>query len=297
MRRRRSEPGTGHGSHHADGGVDDGGAADDTSAGAADLGESQFAGDAEGWQDEAETSDDSLDEAIWAFGDEDPEDNDLDSLLAEHLDIMMAEGTVAEEEAAEAAVDENHPPQQDAQLTLAPETQAAEAEAMVEDDGAAAAHPVPEQVLDQPAPGPALLNRDEEAGMPDAEVAGPPQPKRVPAEEKLDWSNGVISYYHTKRIFTATCGNPDHGKCTLTRTACEGRNPAQGRPLGLMKCWLEMGLLLPSKEDHWHKEAWPTMADRQEARHSMLADPRWMPLLEFERPQRAGEGQEPDSRP
>ena len=126
-------------------------------------------------------------------------------------------------------------------------------------------------------PGPAeqeLANEAEEEGT---------QRVRFPAEERFDLPQGRMTFYRTKRMFTAACGNPSHGKCTLTRSSFEGRNPAQGRPSAFMKCWLESGALLDSKEAHWAKQAWPSLSDRQAARETMLQDPLWLPMLEHMR--------------
>ena len=70
--------------------------------------------------------------------------------------------------------------------------------------------------------------------------------------------------------------------CVLTRSAVEGHRPAQSRPLGLLKAWMDLGLRLHTKEEHWAR-----VQDCQGGAE----------LLECERPQRPGEGPEPEERP
>ena len=56
---------------------------------------------------------------------------------------------------------------------------------------------------------------------------------------------GRIAFHRSKTAFEATCGQPHHGQCTLTRTS-RGRQGAgggvvAGRPLGFLACWLLHG--------------------------------------------------------
>ena len=105
------------------------------------------------------------------------------------------------------------------------------------------------------------------AGDPAAKAAAKPpaRPGRAKAEEVLVLPHGKVTYYG-QGLFTATCGNEAHGRCVLTRSALEGRSPAQGRPLAFLCAWLEMGADLVTKEEHWHRPNWPSLEARQAMR-------------------------------
>ena len=65
---------------------------------------------------------------------------------------------------------------------------------------------------------------------------------RGKATFEFAFEGGVIRYFDKYSRFEATCGNPLHKPCRLTREA--HGNPdklGQGRPLGLMASWLEKG--------------------------------------------------------
>eukprot|EP00971_Amphidinium_carterae_P338162 6475368-Amphidinium_carterae.2 len=119
---------------------------------------------------------------------------------------------------------------------------------------------------------------------------------RTQAEDVLHLEYGKLTYY-SQGYFTATCQNPAHGRCVLTRSALEGRQPSQGRPLAFLTCWLRTGLLLDSKSKHWDKANWPSLQQRQTQRDLIQNAPGFESLLMLERCQRAGEGPEPDKCP
>jgi hypothetical protein len=107
---------------------------------------------------------------------------------------------------------------------------------------------------------------------------------------------GKIAYYGANfQVVTAQCENRDHGKCVLTRTMAAGRRVGQGRPMGLFMAWLAMGHLCATKEEHWDRANWPSLATREEARKSLVAMdlPDAQGLLSAERPLQPGEGPEP----
>jgi len=91
---------------------------------------------------------------------------------------------------------------------------------------------------------------------PEAEPAQPPVlgalrgPRAARPDASLDLPGGVISYYVSKHAFAATCGNPMHGACVLTRSSTK-RAHMKGRPLSLMAAWLQQGPLHDTKESHW----------------------------------------------
>ena len=126
----------------------------------------------------------------------------------------------------------------------------------------------------------------------------PPQPPllhigRQPAEQRIAVDGGSITFYLLKQVFTATCRNPAHGRCVLTRTAERGTRPSQGRPLGLLAAWLFMGQDLPSKESHWDRHTWPNQATRFYHRKKLAETESGKQLLAEERPCDDGEPEEP----
>ena len=82
----------------------------------------------------------------------------------------------------------------------------------------------------------------------------------------------------------------------LSRSASEGRSPSQGRPLGLLAAWLAHGAMCGRKEDHWNKDQWPSLEERSAHRELLALVPGSDTLFAAERPQRPGEGPEPDQR-
>ena len=80
-----------------------------------------------------------------------------------------------------------------------------------------------------------------------------------------------------------------------------GRNPAQGRPLGLLAAFLLLNLCadVVSKETHKHPLTLTriTLMERRRGREWLMALPDGPQLAEFERPQRDGEGPEPETDP
>ena len=52
---------------------------------------------------------------------------------------------------------------------------------------------------------------------------------------------GKLTYYRKSKRFAAYCRCDDHVGCRIMRPSWHGFNDAQGRPLGLMYAWLEMG--------------------------------------------------------
>lgn len=120
------------------------------------------------------------------------------------------------------------------------------------------------------------------------------------------FSGGSITFYPNKNRaggrFQAKCGIIEHGdRCRLTRTsnppARSRRNLAQGRPLGLLAAWLEMGTVVDNQEEHLAMAAFVLLGDRTRCRQELLESPGGRALAAHERAQRAGEGEEPDGEP
>lgn len=111
--------------------------------------------------------------------------------------------------------------------------------------------------------------------------------------------HGVLTYYPKKRVFVADCDK--HGrqpKCCRTRTAngaANGRG-AQGRPLGFLLAYLEHhgGPEVATPEAHYKVAQSLTLAQRAAARAAFAAVPGSAAFLAQERPQREGEGAEPE---
>ena len=100
--------------------------------------------------------------------------------------------------------------------------------------------------------------------------------------------------------FTATCNNPLHGKCVLTRkseayrrAAKSDNMAAKGRPLGFMSAWLDMGRHKPSKDHDWDTANYPDFHTRLVARLALSTASGGSDLLDKEREPRDGEGDEP----
>lgn len=151
--------------------------------------------------------------------------------------------------------------------------------------------------------------------------AGPPppaapgmesQPARIGGLRALGmhsvhFEGGSVTYYaasaHSKARFQATCGNPSHGKCRLTRSAeahaKEGVRQAHGRPLGMLAAWLALANIagFESKADHEVAVAFLDFDTRMAARMDLARQPNGPELLATERPCREGESDEPEELP
>ena len=160
---------------------------------------------------------------------------------------------------------------------------------LLEDDSASepAADAVPEDLPRDAQP------EEEPPAMP----AHPPPQLRVRSDLVCEVPGGRIMYYHTKNLFTATCSQPGHGQCVLTRSAGAGRRAAQGRPLGLLASWLAAGARHATKAEHWDRSQWPSHEQRSTHRDLLAENPLGLQLLQEERPQEAGEAAEPDDVP
>ena len=140
--------------------------------------------------------------------------------------------------------------------------------------------------------------------VPDGEVP-PPSPAEDPGFGRsrppavLFVHGGKLSLYTARaKVFaTATCDNPRHGKCVLTKSLePSATDPAQGRPLGLLLAWLAKGSDQETKEAHWSPEVWPTLPQRRAARTAFaaLTCSDAVALRTAERALRPGEDEEPE---
>lgn len=148
-----------------------------------------------------------------------------------------------------------------------------------------------------------------EAPEPDLGVPPPPMPpadedhraglRKNRGEATVVFRWGKITFYASKGVFEATCRNPDHGKCVLTRThkakasSARGQPPKGGRPLGLLAAWLEKGGV-GSKEEHWRPDALRPSVELRRAGRAYIRGAQHGPeLLAKERPLAEGEPEEP----
>ena len=140
-------------------------------------------------------------------------------------------------------------------------------------------------------------------------VPAPPSPvapartgrrKKPAATATFPW--GKISYYESnKGIFEATCWNPNHGKCVMTRSAralassSRAPMPRGGRPCGFLAAWLELSCTA-DKAQHWSPEVMHTSREaRRSAREALKATDAGRLLLSYERPRAVDETSEPDT--
>lgn len=121
---------------------------------------------------------------------------------------------------------------------------------------------------------------------------------RGAAEEVLfACEGGVLTFYESSGNFAATCDNPAHGRCILTRTskASERSNRrGQGRPLGYLAAWLATNDQDTREE---HRAFMPAIEERRRLRQEYSASVAFKALESSERPPRAGEEEEPESVP
>lgn len=196
----------------------------------------------------------------------------------------------------EAALDEDR--EEEAELGLMVDGLAEELELAMEP---------PEDAPNEPAV------REGEQGAAASEPAAPeaPPPPPVPEAHEEDRQRGAgeamvvfpfgkISYYESKKVFEATCRNPAHGKCVLTRT-CNARGvvaetgaPRGGRPVGFLAAWLLKSGRAGSKAEHWSPPFLKSsLAERQTARDSVERKDNGPAMLLKERPTADGEPSEP----
>eukprot|EP00959_Pyramimonas_sp_CCMP1952_P195621 4090263-Pyramimonas_sp.AAC.1 len=108
----------------------------------------------------------------------------------------------------------------------------------------------------------------------------PPMPPPAGGDENIAWhlpGGGAISWYRYQG-FVATCPRRHaHGRCRITRThkaAAMGSSDylrtsgAQGRPLGMMYCWLENHAQFDDKLSHHLYK--PLCGDRRAARRLLI---------------------------
>ena len=143
----------------------------------------------------------------------------------------------------------------------------------------------------------------------DAHSAAPATPaERAPAasrkktvvEETFDVTAdgqvvGTLHYNPRTNTMTAHCNFDGHLNCRKQRTCSAGGKPGQGRPLGFLCGWLRDGVKWDHAADHVHRStAAQKLQHRQESRALFMSHRNSEAFSQHERPQRPGEGVEPE---
>lgn len=118
--------------------------------------------------------------------------------------------------------------------------------------------------------------------------------QRDNADVVVSLERGHIAYYRKGARFQATCTQPGHVRCRLTRTSnASDRRKAHGRPVGLLAAWL--GCACPPDD---HNNSFLARGfghdDRKAARHAVRELPQGSALEACERLQSPAEA---DSEP
>ena len=249
-------------------------------------------------QDEAETDNEDLDDLLQNLeesdGSEEAGVGELDELMDDHLQEWQQSHTIQEhlvDEEGEDEVGEEAPPLEEILQDNLHEMQAAPVAEEVEEALEMAAAPG----------GPPDVAQADADAAPEAPPAPMPDVAaallRQRAELKLEVPGGLLTFYETKKYFTASCRNPAHGRCILTRSSEPGTRASQGRPLGLLTAWLFLGQDLPDKASHRDRSIWPNHAVRTYHRELLAELPGSSDLLDQERALEPGESAEPDLAP
>lgn len=113
---------------------------------------------------------------------------------------------------------------------------------------------------------------------------------RAPAFS-IQLPHGVIKFYGANLSMEAICSCPGHrARCVKTRTTVAGRRAGQGRPLGYLLAWLDMGPTCADGNAHSDVKS-IDVTERRAARRKYNAEVR--DLAAFEREQ-SGDESEPE---
>ena len=115
--------------------------------------------------------------------------------------------------------------------------------------------------------------------VPPAEHAGRRPGARTQTEVRFQTPIGNIVYYprrgKTPAAMSAFCTNPAHEDCRRSRTteaSSSALRPGQGRPLGSLYAWLQMGQEVGTREEHI-KWTFPNLSARRQARAELMQLP------------------------
>lgn len=158
--------------------------------------------------------------------------------------------------------------------------------------------------VSRPAPPPNMSEARPEAPPGDAPAQIAPPSRRPPRFEgrNMIWEvpGGRIVFNVTAGSLDAHCGNPSHANarnpCRLNRTVSRGsRNPAQGRPIGMLLAWLSVSDSFPSRAAHHAARSDGSVLSlvlRRELRIWAMSER--LGALEHEGARRPGEDEEPE---
>ena len=99
----------------------------------------------------------------------------------------------------------------------------------------------------------AQLAQDFAAGLAGPRISG----DRTSADIILFTEHGKLTYYKKSGLLKATCGNPAHGNCALSRVFRRTENTRKSR-LGFCAAWLRKAFDFDTKNPHWATENMPT---------------------------------------
>ena len=115
---------------------------------------------------------------------------------------------------------------------------------------------------------------------------------------------GKLRYYPHSQELQAVCDHPDHSDCRMSRTTrsfARSVKPqtvryGQGRPLGLLTCWLRAQFDHSDQQSHLHSFVHTAEARREARRwlYEQISAEDADKLRSFERSLREGESEEPD---
>ena len=139
--------------------------------------------------------------------------------------------------------------------------------------------------------------------VPAADVAAAAAGRKIPANRvgvriapsmRFDCPGGHLQFYPSDGRITATCTNPTHGTCVLTRFN-RVKSRMGGRPCGMMVAWLAASAMCELRRDHWDcvPELEADLDYRTAQRFWMIAQPGGREFLAAERDSDAGVELEP----
>ena len=96
---------------------------------------------------------------------------------------------------------------------------------------------------------------DDSSGSSSSKKKKKPAISRAPAVTEIAMpivGYGFLRYNSTSNFLRAHCQHPNHGKNCMRRRSVEpnASRPGQGRPIGLLICWLKSGGNYPSHKEH-----------------------------------------------
>lgn len=171
------------------------------------------------------------------------------------------------------------------------------------EDGPPAVGAEPPARAAEEGPGPEAPPVDDGAPAERGQEAGAnrirPDGRKGGSEVTVVVPGGFVAFYANKQQFQATCDNPSHGSCKLTRT-CRGSSaapsavPKGGRPVAFLAAWLANGEHVDSKAQHWDRALMNSSLEQRTRLRNMFKEvASGRQLLSYERPVAPNEPEEP----